>query len=111
MVPVSGNDLLRRFWEVEEHQPSDLALTPEGRFVVEHFKANHSRDEYGGFIVPLPRKTNTPILGDSKSSAVRRYLSLEHSLTSKGKSKEFHTVMEEYLKLSHAELVQFIETR
>ena len=49
--------------------------------------------------------TNTPLLGESKSSAVRRSLSLEHSLSSKGKSKEFHTVMEEYLKLGHAELV------
>ena len=105
VVTVSGDDLLRKFWEVEEHQPSDLALTPEERFVIEHFKVNHSRDERGGFIVPLPRKTNTPLLGESKSSAVRRYLSLERSLSSKGKSEEFHTVMEEYLKLGHAELV------
>ena len=36
-----------------EHQPSDLALTLEERFVIEHFKANHSRDEYGRFVVPL----------------------------------------------------------
>ena len=53
VVTVSGDDLLRRFWEVKEHQPSDLALTPEERFVIEHFKAFHSRDECGGFVVPL----------------------------------------------------------
>ena len=93
------------FWEVEEHQPSDLVLTPEKSFVIEHLKANHSRDECGRFVVPLPRKTNAPLLGESKSSAVRRYLSLERSLSSEGKSDQFHTVMEEYLKLGHAELV------
>ena len=82
-----------------------LALTPDERFVMDHFKAHHSRDDDGRFIVPLPRITNPPLLGESRSSAVRRYLSLERSLGSKGKSEEFHDVMEEYLKLGHAELV------
>ena len=109
VVNISGNDLLRKFWEVKEHQPSDLALTPEEWFVIEHFKANHSRDKCGRFVVPLPRKINTPLLGESKSFAVRRYLSLEHSLSSKVKSEEFHTVMEEYLKLGHAELVPVVD--
>ena len=72
---------------------------------MDHFKAHHSRDDDGRFIIPLPRITNPPLLGESRSSAVRRYLSLELSLSSKGKSEEFHDVMEEYLKLGHAELV------
>ena len=55
--------------------------------------------------MPLPRNTNIPLLRESKSSAVRTCLSLEPFLSSKGKSKEFHTVMEEYLKPGHAELV------
>ena len=105
VVTVSGDDLIQRFWEVEEHQSTDLALTPDERFVIDHFKANHSIDDDGRFVVPLPRKTNPPLLGESKSSAVKRYLSLERSLNSKGKSKEFHAVMEEYLKFGHAELV------
>ena len=40
-----------------------------------------------GFIVPLPRKTNTPLLGEVKISAVRRYLSLERSWVLKGSPK------------------------
>ena len=67
--------------------------------------ANHSHDKDGWFIVSLPRKTNPPPLGESKSFAVWRYLSLECSLGSRGKSEEFHTVIEEYLKLGHAKLV------
>ncbi len=105
VVTISSDDMLRKFWEVEEHQSSDLTLTLDERFVTEHFKANHSRDRNGIFTVPLPRVANSPLLGESKSSAVRRYLSLERSLNSKGKSKEFHAVMEEYLELGHAELV------
>ena len=31
VVSVSGDDWLWKFWEVEEHQPSDLDLTPEER--------------------------------------------------------------------------------
>ena len=105
VMTISGDDLLQRFWEVEEHQPSDLALTLNEKFVVDHFTANHSRDKDGRFIVPLPRKINPPPLGESKFSAVWRYLSVERSLGSKGKSEEFHAVMEEYLKLSHAKFV------
>ena len=104
VVTVSGDDLIQRFWEVEE-QSTDLALTPDERFVMDHFKAHHSRDYDGRFIVPLLRITNPPLLGESRSSAVSRYLSLERSLDSKGKSEEFHGVLEEYLKLGHAELV------
>ena len=105
VVSMSGDDILRKFWEIENHQPDDFTLTLDERFVVEHFKANHMRDENGVFIVPLPRIIDPPLLGESRSSAVRRYMSLERSLNSKGKLNEFHAVMEEYIELGHAELV------
>ena len=36
-----------------------------------HFQANHSRDQSGRFIVPLPRKPDAKHLGESRSQAVR----------------------------------------
>ena len=106
VTTVSGDDVLKRFWEIEEHHSNnDLTLTPDEKYVVEHFKANHLREEDGSFVVPLPRVPDLPQMGESKSMAVRRYLSLERSLKSKGKIKEFHSVMEEYVQLGHAELV------
>ena len=44
-------------------------------------------------------------LGESRSQAVKRFLSLERSLYSKGQFQKFSTVMEEYFKMNHAELV------
>lgn len=52
---LSGDDILRRFWEVEECTVGKTVLTPEELSVVQHFAANHSRVEDGRFVVPLPR--------------------------------------------------------
>ncbi len=49
----SGDDVLRKFWEVEETLKSS-ALTPEVKTVVQHFEQTHSRNDSGRFIVPLP---------------------------------------------------------
>ena len=59
------DDLIRKFWETEETPSSITSLTPEEKFFVDHFKANHSRDETGRFTVPLPHKISPPILGES----------------------------------------------
>ena len=43
--------------------------------------------------------------GESRTQAVRRFLSLERSLNGRWKFPEFDTVMTEYFDLHHAELV------
>ena len=101
---LSGDDLLRKFWEIEEG-PSDINLSPEERAAVSNFKENHRRAEDGRFIVPLPRKPNHPSLGESRSRAVKRFLALERSLKSKGELSMFNSVMQVYLDLCHAEPV------
>ena len=100
----SGDDILRKFWEMEEPPRSDSALSLEERSVVQHFKDNHSRTPEGRFIVPLPKKPEAKPLGESRSQAVRRFLSLERSLHAKNQFEDFSTAMEEYF-LKHAELV------
>ena len=55
--------------------------------------------------MPLPRKADATPLGESRSQAVRRFLSLEHSLRSKGQFSDFNAVMQEYFDLAHAESV------
>ena len=52
---ASGDELLRRFWELEESPKSSSDLSPEERTVVQHFKENHTCAENGSFIVPLPK--------------------------------------------------------
>ena len=103
-VVHTGDDLLRRFWEVERLDDK-CRLTPEESAVVEHFKVNHTRLEDGRFVVPLPRKLTFSPLGESRSQAVRRFLSFERSLHSKGLFSEFKAVIDEYFDQGHAELV------
>ena len=103
---VCGDDLLRRFWEIEEPPLSSPASSLEERSVVRHFETNHSRTKSGRFIVPLLRK---PPIGESRSQAVRRFLALERSLHHKDRFQEVDSVMKEYLDLGHAEIVPIEE--
>ncbi|XP_064382855.1 uncharacterized protein LOC135331570 [Halichondria panicea] len=104
-ITLSGDDILRKFWEIEEC-PRDVSNhSPEERSVVRHFAETHKKSEDGRFVVPLPKNPRTKPLGESRSSAVRRFLSLERSLHSKDQFDEFATVMNEYMDLKHAECV------
>ena len=102
---TTSDDLLRRFWEVEEDTKHETILSPEEKFVVQHFEENHRRTAEGRFIVPLPKKHNHPPIGESRSQAVRRFLSLERSLRSKGEFDALDSVIQEYFNLKHAEPV------
>ena len=70
-----------------------------------HFRDNHSRTDSGRFVVPLPKKPDAKAIGESRSQAVRRFLSLERSLHAKNQFDEFGSVMKEYLDMGHAEQV------
>ena len=102
---TSSDDVLRKFWEIEEPPSDQASLSVEERTVVRHFESNHTRSKEGRFIVPLPKNPNARPIGESRSQAVKRFLSLERSLTQKGCFHEFNTVMQEYLDLKHAEAV------
>ena len=52
---TSADDLLRKFWEIEESPKGPSNLSPDERLVVQHFKDTHTRSDEGRFIVPLPK--------------------------------------------------------
>ena len=103
----STDELLRKFWEMEEAPKSNdiLATTPEEKEVLEHFENSYTRLPDGKFVVSLPRSSEVKPLGESRTQAVRRFCSLERSLCNKGKFQEVDTVIQEYLDLQHAEVV------
>ena len=99
------DDILRKFWEMEEPPAISISCSPEERAVVNHFHANHSCTKSGRFIVPLPRKPDAKALGESRSQPVRRFMTLECSLHHKDRFQEVDAVMQEYLNLGHVEIV------
>ena len=109
-VTVDGcDDILRKFWEVEENKCENGPLTTEEKYVSLHFKENHYRLDDGAFVVPLPRKQAHPPIGESRSQAVRRFIKLEQSLHSRSRFEEFGSVVSEYFELNHAEVVPKVD--
>ena len=106
---LSGDDLLRKFWETEESPTGKPSLSLDERSVVQHFQTTHYRNESGRFVVPLPRKPDAKPLGESRSQAVRRFLSLEHTLRRDGQFANFSAVMQECFDLQHAESVPAVD--
>ena len=103
---LTGDDLLRKFWEIENAPRQDpMMFTPHEKLVVQQFISTHKHSEDGRFIVQLPRKPDAKPLGESRAQAVRRFLTLEQSLRSKGRFKVVDEVIQEYFELGHAELV------
>ncbi|XP_054259448.1 uncharacterized protein LOC128984179 [Macrosteles quadrilineatus] len=71
---------LQKFWKLEELSvPSKISV--EEQQCEDLFKATHSRDENGRYLVQLPFKENHPPLGSSKLIAERRFHSLERRFT------------------------------
>ena len=102
---TTGDELIRRFGETEDGPLGDTSLTPEKRLAIKHFETKHSRTTHGRFVVPLPRSADTRSIGESRSAAVRRFLSLERKLHSNNQFKAIGEIMNEYITLGHAEPV------
>ena len=100
---VELNEVLRRFWEIEETPSSQRFLTEEEKLCEEFFKATVSRNKDGRYLVRLPFKDNVPSNWEgSYSLALRMLRSLERKFDTKS---DFHQAyvdsMREYLTLGH----------
>lgn len=92
---------LNRFWEIEEG-PQTQYLTESEKICEEHFQTHIERNEQGRYVVALPFNNKLATLGNSKSMAMKRLISLEHRLDRDIALKtEYHAVIQEYLDLGH----------
>lgn len=96
--PIS--EVLRRFWEVEEviplRQNSDVDEQCE-----QLYKATVSRNSNGSYVVRSPFKKGLPSLGESRTIAMKRYLSTERSNIRRGYIADYYKTLEEYVSLGH----------
>lgn len=96
---------LMNFWKLEEVSEK-TKFTMNERLVEEHFISTHKRDMNGRFIVTLPKKVNPESLGDSRITAIKRFISLENRLKANvNLRKQYVQFMKEYQELGHMEKI------
>ena len=81
--PQYSDELLKKFWEIENPYLQEPTLIINERKVVEHFKENHDQDAAGRFIVPLTLNLDATPLGEARIRAVRWVKTVQRSLHSK----------------------------
>lgn len=97
---LSLDSEIQRLWELEEINFPTMSLNEE--VCENHFKSTHSRDESGRFIVRLPFKEASTILGDSCTTAISRLYSVERKFNKDVLfKKQYTSFMEEYADLHH----------
>ncbi|CAI6351883.1 unnamed protein product [Macrosiphum euphorbiae] len=102
-LTVSIQDLMEKFWHVEEPVTAPESFTDEGR-CEEIFVAEHKRLPSGRFAVPLPTRTALSSLSfpGSREHAIKRFENLEKRLSTDSKLRELYcNFMSEYLALGH----------
>ncbi|GBM53571.1 hypothetical protein AVEN_60688-1, partial [Araneus ventricosus] len=97
------NDI-QNFWELKS-LPQENSLSNEAKICEELYKSTLSRDDSGRYTVKLPFKPHHK-LGNSKSTAVKCFYSLEHRLQKNPTLRQQYTsFLREYEELNHMELV------
>ncbi|XP_066156028.1 uncharacterized protein [Euwallacea fornicatus] len=101
----SGSNIafdLKKFWEVEDNFSETKAWSAEELECEEHFQRTHRRSVDGRFMVAIPFKHPVADLGNSKTKALHRFLSLERKLSrDSALREEYCSFMREYSSLGH----------
>ncbi|XP_060855378.1 uncharacterized protein LOC132933060 [Metopolophium dirhodum] len=101
MAEPSIENMLCKFWELEEPTKSTLPFTDDQR-CEDHFKQTTKRDSTGRYSVSFPFRINPSHLGDSHEMALSRFYNLERKLL---KDRElydqYRAFMQEYKDLGH----------
>ncbi|XP_055527048.1 uncharacterized protein LOC129719682 [Wyeomyia smithii] len=96
------NEALEQFWRIEEIESKRLH-SPEQQQCESHYTKNVSRTSEGRYVVRLPRQSNFDhMIGESKTTALRRFRYLEKRLSRDPDMKsQYHLFTSEYLTLGH----------
>ena len=72
IVDKQTQDLLTKFWQVEDVSSNQVTRTEDEQLALDHFARTHSRQPDGRYVVELPRKTDALSLGCSRDQAQSR---------------------------------------
>ncbi|XP_050437636.1 uncharacterized protein LOC126843885 [Adelges cooleyi] len=104
-VSESLDSTIKQFWELEE-LPSVRHLSPDDVAAETIYQNTTTRLDSGRFMVTIPFWKPVPLLGDSKTNALRQYKFLEVRLSKNNDlRKQYVEFMQDYLTAGHMELV------
>ncbi|KAG5878722.1 hypothetical protein JTB14_032835 [Gonioctena quinquepunctata] len=97
----SLNELMRKFWEIEQ-VPKNTSPNTEELECEKMYTSTFNRDSVGRFTVALPFKNSANTLGDSKECAMTRLFSLERKLTKFSELRSgYNDIMRESIEQGH----------
>ncbi|XP_037930486.1 uncharacterized protein LOC119665293, partial [Teleopsis dalmanni] len=103
----SLNNLLVRFWDLEESAQNSKLLSDQEKLCETHFVENLKRTKEGRFIVKLSLIDSVSTLGSSSEIAQRRFFSLERRLSKNETLRaQYVQFITEYKDLGHMEEIQ-----
>lgn len=106
MCNLSLDNMVKKFWELEECPTSTRPLTPQEVDCEKNYVSSVRRTESGRFIVSMSWSKHPDNLGDSYHTAKRRFLNLERRLESDSTSRvAYHEILKDYLKQGHMSLI------
>ena len=98
----ASDQLLTRFFKLEEPQTVEKVFSPEEQRVEDHFESTHEYlESERRYRVSLPKTLGELTLGESRSRALHRAQANGKSLLKKKRWSEFQSVMLEYITLGH----------
>ncbi|XP_071632821.1 uncharacterized protein [Temnothorax longispinosus] len=96
---------LMKFWEIEEVGHNKI-LSNEEKECEDHFAKTVYRNQDGRFVVIMPFKEDPRELGESKTTALKRLISLERRLQKDPVlGQRYAAFLEEYERLGHMHIV------
>ena len=101
----TNDELLQACWEIDKVDGESRHHTTDEQEALSQFQDNLSRDPDGRYVVQLPRREPTPVLGESYGRASKRFEQNKKALLKKGKWTEFVKAVQEYPTMGHAEVV------
>ena len=94
------NQLLARFWELNEQSENSLSVTEER--AESYFSETIQRDDQGRFVVRIPFVEGDIALGESRAIALQRFKQLERRFNRDSElCEKYNDFMREYLEMGH----------
>ena len=103
---LRSDKIMERFWSMEEMTKGPPILSHQETEVQQQFLDTHYFSPPAGrYVVTLPKRRTTLQLGESRQTALSRFVRNEQALLRKGTWDQLQDVVREYLTLGHAQLV------